>query len=819
MLDKKLILSVSALGLLGILIPLYAKGQSYPQRTRALPSPAEEKSLADRIDDIGSAIFGEFLPRKGTHPQPTGRTTAGKTTTAETSRRAGSVARAGSATRQRPKQTVQSALGLAPPKTYVPATQNKRSANTPVRIPVGRTYDRSAASQSVRAGARPAAPVVTRSLPRDFQPPKAQPKTPPSTPQSAQTRVAQTVSGRPLHERLSIFAESAFATDKLTQPSTESSAATDPPASQPVREPQVTPSRTDAVSKMPYHRPLLSREASSEGTSSSLSDSNTRPAEVTATTPPGRQPNVLFARKSPSLSVQTLGPRQIAVGKESAYELSIDNSGQSAADDVVLFVNLPPWADVLGAEASTGATGLSEVRQPGETTVPFLWRIGRMEAGSREKLVLRIVPRESRPFDLAVRWEYKPPASQTMIEVQEAKLVATLDGPREVLYGKQEVFRLKLANTGNGDAENVQITLTPIGTAGNRPVSHNMGTLGAGKEKVIEVELTARQEGQLLINVEIRGEGGVHAALAEKVLVRRPALQIDLEGPHAQYVGAVGVYRIRVRRPGTAPAKNVRLAVTVPPGTKYVSGIDGADVTGNGTEVSWTLDSLNASGEQVFVMECRLGLAGASRIEVAGSGDGELAATATTMTRVQAIADLVLEVKDPTGPIPVGKEVRYEFRIRNRGTTSAHDIEVVGYFSRGIEPTKVGGAQARLSPGQVVFSTIPSIAAGAELPLTVFARAETGGNHICRVEVQCESLGTRLVSEETTHFYDSASQTQDATSAQSSDARPLAATTADAPSMQKPEVVRTAQRPEAPATVHGPNVPTRATRIKGELKN
>ncbi|HYW79449.1 MAG TPA: hypothetical protein VE890_07710, partial [Thermoguttaceae bacterium] len=308
---------------------------------------------------------------------------------------------------------------------------------------------------------------------------------------------------------------------------------------------------------------------------------------------------------------------------------------------------------------------------------------------------------------------------------------------------------------------------------------------------------------------------GVQTELAEKVLVRRPALQIGVEGPHAQYVGAVTAYRVRVQNPGTAAAKNIRMAVTVPPGTKYVSGIDGAHVTGNGTEVSWTLDSLNAGGEQTFVMECRLGLAGASRIEVAGNGDDELTATASTMTRVQAIADLVLEVKDPTGPIPVGKEVRYEFRIRNRGTTSAHDVEVVGYFSRGIEPTRVDGAQARLSPGQVVFATIPSVAAGAELPLTVFARAETGGNHICRVEVQCKALGTRLVCEETTHYYDSELETQHATNAPSSGTPPLSPTTTDVPPMQKMEVLRTAQRPEAPPTAYGPNVPTPATRPSG----
>ena len=90
---------------------------------------------------------------------------------------------------------------------------------------------------------------------------------------------------------------------------------------------------------------------------------------------------------------------------------------------------------------------------------------GRLAANGKERLVLRIIPRESKPFDLAVRWDYKPVASQAMIEVQEPKVAMRLEGPREVHYGRREVFTLKLANTGTGDAENVVVALTPMARA------------------------------------------------------------------------------------------------------------------------------------------------------------------------------------------------------------------------------------------------------------------------------------------------------------------------------------------------------------------
>ena len=320
------------------------------------------------------------------------------------------------------------------------------------------------------------------------------------------------------------------------------------------------------------------------------------------------QDNLLITRKGPALSVETTGPRKIAVGRESVYGVTLVNSGEVAAEEVVVFVNLPAWADVVAAEVSTGATQAAAA--PGEPAKPFQWKVGPLAANGKERLTLRIIPRESRPFDLAVRWDYKPVASQAMIEVQEPKVVMRLEGPREVHYGRREVFTLKLANTGTGDAENLVVALTPIGAGDNQPVSQKIGVLAAGEEKSIEVELTARQSGDLQIQVEARGDGNIHAQLAEKVLVRRAGLQVDVEGPQMQYVGSVSSYKLRVHNPGSAPARNIKLTVAIPPGAKYLAGIENATLAANGTRLQWSVDALNPGVEQVFVDEVQPGPAG-----------------------------------------------------------------------------------------------------------------------------------------------------------------------------------------------------------------
>ena len=159
-------------------------------------------------------------------------------------------------------------------------------------------------------------------------------------------------------------------------------------------------------------------------------------------------------------------------------------------------------------------------------------------------------------------------------------------------------------------------------------------------------------------------------------------------------------------------------------------------------------------GEQrVLEMKCTLALSGANRLEIASTADDDLVAAAETITRVEAMADLRLEVKDPEGPVPVGADASYELHVRNRGTKAAENVEVLAYFSNGVEPVSADGQTHRISPGQVVFDPIPAIPPATEVVLKVKAKAGLAGNHVFRAEVHCKTMGTRLVREEVTHYY------------------------------------------------------------------
>lgn len=483
---------------------------------------------------------------------------------------------------------------------------------------------------------------------------------------------------------------------------------------------------------------------------------------------PGGNGEVLIARAGPQIQVETTGPKTISVGKEATYTVHVANSGDVAAQDVTVSIQVPEWAEIVSSKGTVGTTeSAASAIEPAANEAagtaggrPVQWHLPRIEPRGKEQLTLTIIPRQSRPFDLAVQWTVTPISSQARVEVQEPKLEVALSGPEEVLFGQTKIYKLTLSNPGTGDADNVIIQLSPLGDVAGPMTKHQMGSIAAGASKAVEIELTARQAGKVTIQTIATADGGLHCEAKEEVLVRRAELAVTASGAKTKYAGTVATYQVEVNNPGNAAAENVQVVATLPMGAKFVSATGGGQAatagqteTSEGTKVAWTLPSLKAGGDARFEVKCVLSVPGANRLEVASTAAQELAASESVTTQVEALADLKLEVVDPKGPAAVGEEIAYEVRIRNRGSKAAEKVEVAGYFSEGIEPVAATGNANEITAGQVVFQPLLSIAPGGEATFKIKARADREGQHVFRAEVRCGSLGSKLVSEQTTLFY------------------------------------------------------------------
>jgi hypothetical protein len=137
----------------------------------------------------------------------------------------------------------------------------------------------------------------------------------------------------------------------------------------------------------------------------------------------------------------------------------------------------------------------------------------------------------------------------------------------------------------------------------------------------------------------------------------------------------------------------------------------------------------------------------------AATAIGDLTDTKLAETNVIALADLKLEVADPSGPVAVGDDAVYEIRVQNRGASAAKDVNVIALFSAGVEPVHVDGAQYSVSDGRVSFRAIEELPAGRQVVLKIRAQAVQPGTHVFRAEVLCRDLEIKLAAEETTRFF------------------------------------------------------------------
>mgnify|MGYP002623642693 FL=1 len=187
--------------------------------------------------------------------------------------------------------------------------------------------------------------------------------------------------------------------------------------------------------------------------------------------------DLLFQAEAPVLSVTLAGPAKIGVRKSAEYVINVKNDSRVEAEDVVVSLDLPGWAEVTSSEATLGAA--RHEAQIGEGN-RIKWSVFRLEAGTTETLKLKIVARESRSFELAVNWTHAPKTHIARIEVQEPKLEMALTGPRDVLYGESKTYTITVANPGSGPAENVVINLLPIAPGQDKAGVSNLGTIEPG---------------------------------------------------------------------------------------------------------------------------------------------------------------------------------------------------------------------------------------------------------------------------------------------------------------------------------------------------
>ncbi|MGV3482993.1 MAG: CARDB domain-containing protein, partial [Planctomycetaceae bacterium] len=512
---------------------------------------------------------------------------------------------------------------------------------------------------------------------------------------------------------------------------------------------QVDPIATESTSSQASAAPektlrdqlVQESAAASQDSSNSTAGASAKATNQAVTRKAESTSKSLAASELPGVRVVTEGPSEIMIRELTQYEIRVENRGSFDATGIVVQSSLPAWAQVQGHNASLGT--IKTIDQSGQPQLQ--WTIDKLPAGVVERLFVRVKAVKSGVFDVATDWTMLPQKHVAKITVREPKLLVTIDGPEEIIYGRSEKYRVRVMNPGDGDAANVVFTLSPESKV---PQSQTIGSIPAGKEAQFEIELTARELGELKIGGVAVADRDVKTTANKSIRVAAANVEAELTGPPLKYQNAEATYHLTVTNTGKANCEAIEADLRLPAGVKYVSGVQQASMQGD--RLTWKIDALQPGAVREYDIVCKLDRTGEMVLAFNCSGSAAGRASVSIETQVEAIADLALSVSDPVAPAPVDAEVTYEITILNRGSKAAEAVRVVAQFGPGIEPIRVEGHTGEVVTGQALFNPISRIEPGSSLRLKVVAKADRAGDHRFRAEVRHGE--TSLVSEEATMF-------------------------------------------------------------------
>ena len=490
--------------------------------------------------------------------------------------------------------------------------------------------------------------------------------------------------------------------------------------------------------------PRIARSVSNSATKQEMKDRTAQAniASKAATSIP--TPSIHREMTVPGVRVTVNGPSSILVDEDNNYEVIATNEGTEPLSGLIVSIAVPKQVAVGTVSVSDGAAH-PDSDENGNTVI---WELGEIPPGSSRTAMILLKTPKAEHFALGVEWTTLPQNAELKIEVQQPQLAIALEGPSEVTFGKPQMYRIRVRNSGNADVKAISVAMTAEPYGSNQS---DIGDVAAGSERIVEVELTFQQSGSLpIVATATSTLSKVQAKIAIDVQVRHSELVATWFGPAEFYQGSIVDYELELTNVGSITALGTQCSIELPPGAEAVALPTGS--TRSGDRILWEIKKLDPQEKQTIPLRLTLSKIGDNQIVFTGACSSSAEAKADFITNIDAIADLHLTVVDPAAPAPVGQPVVYEIVITNRGKKMASDVEVIAQFSDGIEPVRVEGHGGRIVPGQAIFNSIPSIGPNDKLVLRIHAEASKPGVHRFRVEVKCNGSDTDLLEEESTRY-------------------------------------------------------------------
>nr|WP_315857210.1 hypothetical protein [Rhodopirellula sp. JC737] len=335
------------------------------------------------------------------------------------------------------------------------------------------------------------------------------------------------------------------------------------------------------------------------------------------------------------------------------------------------------------------------------------------------------------------------PGERRLEGMQTPSIVIHKEAPPEVKVGQPATFRLNVQNVGTAEAMGVRVHDTiPAGMrfndASGNPVMQGdalmweLGNLPAGEQRVITMNLTPIEEGELGSIARVTFE----AAASVRTRSTRPELKVVQHAPTQVLIGQQLEIELEVSNVGSGAATNVVLREDVPQGMDHPGG----------RELDSYLNTLRPGEVRHEVLRMRATAPGVIRNTVQLVSDDAEPTQHTVEVEVVA-PEIDIRLTGP-GRRFLERQATYEVELLNRGTAPATNVEIIARLDRGFTFVSTENAGYYDPNRHAVLWSLASLPPGkpAKVPLTLLPVEE--GEQAIQLEASAD-LDTRATSENT----------------------------------------------------------------------
>ncbi|MCA9240857.1 MAG: DUF11 domain-containing protein [Planctomycetales bacterium] len=323
------------------------------------------------------------------------------------------------------------------------------------------------------------------------------------------------------------------------------------------------------------------------------------------------------------------------------------------------------------------------------------------------------------------------PGERSLEGQQQPTIAIQKFAPAEIQVGKPCKFLVKVRNVGQRPAmdvvvhdqapSGVQLTATqPRAEVSGDRVAWELGDLAPGEERVLEMEVTPVEEGELgsVATVTFSADASVRTTCT------KPQLAIRMVAPSKVMVGGEQTIQIEIKNPGTGDATNVVILENVPENLRHAAG----------PVLEFAVGTLHSGETRRLQLNMVAESPGRVVNVLTAQADGNLQVEQKVEFEVVA-PDLQIAVDGPKRRY-LERPATYTVKIGNPGTAAARDVKLVTKLPQGMKFVNANNLGEYDPATHAVYWSLAELPSGESGAVQLTTLPIAPGEHMLQVQGQ-----------------------------------------------------------------------------------